>query len=73
MQWPAMVITLAAAWLVASKRRGRRKAGFWLFLVSNVMWVAWAFHISAVALVLLQVGLAAMNIRGALENESAAD
>jgi hypothetical protein len=28
MQWPAMVVTVFAAWFVASRSRGRRKLGF---------------------------------------------
>jgi hypothetical protein len=68
-QWPAMVVTVAAAWLVASQRKGRRNAGFWLFLLSNVLWVVWGFHTSAYALIALQVCLAALNIRGAKKND----
>ena len=40
-QWPAMVVTLWASWCVASKSEGRRNYGFWLFLVSNAMWIVW--------------------------------
>lgn len=68
LQWPAMAVTLIASWLVASKREKFRAAGFWVFLVSNVLWVAWGWHTGAWALVMLQSGLAAMNIRGALVN-----
>lgn len=69
MQWPAMVVTVAAAWLVASSRESRRNTGFWLFLLSNVLWIAWGLHASAWALIVLQVCLATMNIRGALKTE----
>jgi len=72
LQWPAMVVTIAAAWLVASKRRPRRYAGFWLFLVSNVLWIVWGVHARAYALVVLQICLAATNIRGERRNERAA-
>ena len=41
MQWPAMAITIGASWLIASSHPARRNAGFWLFLLSNVLWVAW--------------------------------
>lgn len=67
MQWPAMVVTLAASWLVASRSAWRRNAGFWVFLASNVLWVAWGWQAGAYALIALQLGLAAMNIRGALK------
>lgn len=64
MQWPAMLITVLAAWFVASTQRHRRRIGFWLYLVSNALWVVWGLHSRAYALILLQVCLAAMNVRG---------
>ncbi len=70
-QWPAMVVTIAAAWLVASLRKHRREIGFWLFLLSNVLWIVWGWHVDAYALIVLQLALAAMNIRGAYKNEAA--
>ena len=66
-QWPAMGITLAASWLVASTKESRRNIGFWIFLLSNVLWVVWALHDGAFALVTLQIGLAGLNIRGAIK------
>ncbi len=68
-QWPAMVVTLLAAWLVASQKKGRRQWGFWLFLISNVLWIAWGVYAKAYALITLQVGLAFLNIRGVSKNE----
>jgi len=68
-QWPAMAVTVLAAWLVASQAKRRRQAGFWCFLGSNVLWIAWGWHVSAYALIVLQIALAALNIRGALKNE----
>ena len=64
-----MVVTVAAAWMVASTGRTRRNVGFWLFLLSNLLWVTWGFIASAYALIVLQVALAAMNIRGALKTD----
>jgi hypothetical protein len=64
LQWPAMVASVLAAWLVASKREHRRKWGFWVFLLSNVLWVVWGWRDHAYAIVALQVCLAALNIRG---------
>ena len=66
-QWPAMGITLAASWLVASTRESRRNTGFWIFLLSNALWIVWGLHDGAFALVTLQVGLAGLNIRGAIK------
>jgi hypothetical protein len=68
-QWPAMAVTLVAAWLVASTHKSRREAGFWWFIASNVLWVVWAWHTRAWALIALQVGLFAMNVRGATKND----
>ncbi|MDR6231575.1 hypothetical protein QE444_003932 [Pseudomonas sp. SORGH_AS199] len=68
LQWPAMAITLLAAWLVASQRQGRRNLGFWVFLLSNGLWIAWGLQADAYALIVLQLGLAAMNLRGVRRN-----
>ena len=38
-QWPAMAITVIAAWFTSSRIKGRRGIGFWCFLGSNVLWV----------------------------------
>jgi hypothetical protein len=67
-QWPAMGVTLTAAWFVASSDRTRRKLGFWIFLLSNVLWIVWGTSTRAYALIVLQIGLAAMNIRGERRN-----
>lgn len=71
LQWPAMAVTVLAAWLVASKSKRRRSIGFWAFLASNVLWVVWGYHDRAYALIVLQVCLAALNIRGVLNNDPA--
>ena len=68
-QWPAMVVTVVAAWLVGSRTKKRRAIGFWVFLASNVLWIAWGVPAHAYALIVLQVALAVMNIRGAGKNE----
>jgi hypothetical protein len=71
LQWPAMAVTVGAAWLVASRSERRRAWGFWIYLLSNVFWVAWGYVANAYALIVLQVLLAAMNIRGAKRNHAA--
>lgn len=71
LQWPAMIVTVLAAWLVASSSRHRRNIGFWIFLASNALWIAWGWQAHAWALIVLQVALAAMNIRGAAKTETA--
>ena len=67
-QWPAMVATVAGAWLTASQSAGRRKFGFWVFLTSNLLWAIWGWVASAPAAIVLQVCLAFLNIRGADKN-----
>jgi hypothetical protein len=69
LQWPAMIVTVTAAWFVGSRAPARRRKGFWLFLLSNLLWVIWAIHDRAYALLLLQVCLAAMNVRGERRNQ----
>ena len=72
-QWPAMVFTIAASWLVGSTSPARRKVAFWLFLASNVLWIAWGWSDHAYALIVLQLALAALNIRGALKASASLD
>lgn len=69
LQWPAMAVTIAAAWLVASSSEHRRKAGFYVYVASNVLWSVWAVHTQAYALLVLQVALFLMNLRGVSRNE----
>jgi hypothetical protein len=69
LQWPAMVATLLAAWLVASQSKRRRSFGFWVFIGSNLLWTIWGWHARAFALVALQLGLFVLNVRGARKNE----
>jgi hypothetical protein len=69
-QWPAMVVTVVSAWLVASQSKRKREIGFWCFLLSNVLWVIWGLYDRAYALIALQIALAALNVRGAYKNEN---
>jgi hypothetical protein len=62
-------VTLFAPWMVASRHKERRAHGFWWFIASNLLWVTRAWHVHAWALIALQVGLFAMNVRGAVKNE----
>lgn len=71
LQWPAMLVTIVSAWLVGSLRPRRRLVGFWSFLVSNTLWIAWGWHDDAYALIVLQVCLAVSNVRGILKNDTA--
>ncbi len=54
---------------VGSQSRSKRNTGFWLFLLSNVLWAVWGWGARAFALIILQVCLAAINIRGAQKND----
>lgn len=71
LQWPAMAVTVVAGSLVGSKLPARRKAGFYAFLLSNALWIAWGWHDEAWALIALQLCLIATNLRGVLKNEDA--
>jgi len=71
LQWPAMAVSLYAAFMIGSKKAGKRIFGFWMFIVSNIMWIIWGLHDEAWALISLQVALMAMNVRGIFKNESA--
>lgn len=67
-QWPAMLVTVLAAWLIGSQRPRRRVSGFVCFIVSNALWVIWGYHTQAYALIVLQFCLCAMNVRGFKKN-----
>ena len=69
LQWPAMVVTIVAAYLVDSEDKRRRLIAFWTYGVSNALWIAWGWHDGAWALIALQVALGAMNIRGVRKAE----
>lgn len=64
-----MVITVLSAWFVASRTEWKRNRGFWLYLVSNLLWILWGCHDHAYALIVLQIVLAITNIRGVAQNE----
>jgi hypothetical protein len=72
LQWPAMVVTLCAAFLVGARHARRRIVGFYTFILSNALWIIWGVHDGAWALIALQAGLLAMNVRGIWRNEKAA-
>ncbi len=67
-QWPAMALTLLSAWLVASQSKSKRGLGFWSFIISNFLWVLWAWQVQAYAVILMQIGLLLLNIRGLYKN-----
>ncbi|MDO8862982.1 hypothetical protein Q6D67_14830 [Haliea sp. E1-2-M8] len=67
-----MAATLIAAWLVGSQSARRRQWGFGWFILSNLLWTVWGWHAAAYALIALQAGLFALNIRGGRKNEAGA-
>ncbi|UVJ41794.1 hypothetical protein NVV94_13825 [Pseudomonas sp. LS1212] len=71
-QWPAMLMTVLAAWMIGSQQPRRRVSGFICFIVSNVLWAIWGYHTQAWALIVLQFCLCAMNLRGMKKNTDSA-
>lgn len=69
LQWPAMAVTLYAAYVIGSKSAKRRIFGFIMFILSNVLWIVWGWHDEAWALITLQVALMCTNIRNIIKNE----
>ncbi len=67
-----MAASIAAAYLVGSGDKKRRNIGFWVFLLSNVLWLGWAIPEQAWALVVLQLALGVMNVRGMAKTEDKA-
>lgn len=72
LQWPALIVTVIASWMVSVTQRDERKTGFYLFLLSNILWAAWGIFVDAYALILLQVCLAVANIHGVIKNRRSA-
>ncbi len=71
LQWPAMIATLIAAWLVGSRTPRKRIWGFGCFILSNILWIIWGVQTDAYALIALQIGLFLMNLRGTRKNTQA--
>ena len=44
-----MFVTVIAAWMIASQKKLKRNWGFWLFLLSNLLWIAWALYDGALS------------------------
>ena len=65
-----MAISLAAAYLLGSKRAEKRVIAFWMLTLGNVMWIAWGWGDSAYALIALNLGLMAVNLRAIHKNET---
>lgn len=68
LQWPALIVTVIASWMVSVTKKDERKTGFWLFLLSNILWAIWGFFVDAYALILLQGCLAVSNVHGVIKN-----
>jgi hypothetical protein len=47
LQWPALLVTVIAAWLIAAQAKRRREFAFWCLLLSNVLSIIWdCMHLS---------------------------
>lgn len=68
LQWTACFVALAGAYLVANDSRTHRRLGFVLFLVSNVLWIAWGGMVGAWALVTMQTLFCLTSARGIVRN-----
>ena len=64
-----MAISLAAAWWLGSKQAEKRIFAFSLLIVGNLMWIAWGWGDGAWALIALNAGLLALNVRAIAKNE----
>jgi len=59
-----MAITVLAAWFMGSGRAKRRVIAFCCFTAGNVMWVVWGKSHDAYGLIILEIIMAMMNMRG---------
>jgi len=72
LQWPGMAVNVLSVWLLTSKTKGKRHSGFILSLFSNLLWGIWGVYAEALAVLLLQIALATLNVRGARKTETKA-
>ena len=72
LEWPAMAISLAAAYWLGSTRPKKRIVAFAMLILGNLMWIAWGWGDGAWALIALNVGLMALNVRAIIKNEKEA-
>ena len=56
---------------MGSKKPGKRITAFVMLCVGNLLWIAWGWGEGAYALIALNIGLLALNIRGIIKNEDA--
>ncbi len=71
LEWPAMAISLVAAYLLGSIHATKRIVAFVMLIIGNLMWIGWGWGDEAWALIALNVGLLALNVRGIFKNEEA--
>lgn len=72
LQWPAMAVNVVSVWLLTSQTKGKRHSGFILSLFSNLLWGIWGLFVEAFAVLVLQIALAALNIKGARKTDTGA-
>jgi hypothetical protein len=70
LQWPAMALTVVSVWWIASSSRSRRALGFWSSLAGSLLWILWGYADGAWALIVMQICLVLLNIRGAVKNRT---
>ncbi|MBC7685914.1 MAG: hypothetical protein H7176_11885 [Bdellovibrionales bacterium] len=68
-EWPAMAVSLAAAYWMGSTKAKKRIVAFLMLIVGNLMWIAWGWGEEAWALIALNLGLMALNVRAIFKNE----
>ena len=69
LEWPAMAISLAAAWWMGSTKAKKRIVAFVMLILGNLLWIAWGWGEAAWALIALNVGLMMLNVRAIFKNE----
>jgi hypothetical protein len=68
LQWPALLLSITGAWLVAGRSTRDRMVGFWLLLIASGFWSVWGYAAGAPAIVLAQLVFAYTSVRGVLSN-----
>lgn len=67
-QYPGVALSLTGAWLVSSPQAPRRRVGFAIWIVSNVVLITWAVSVSAWGLVGMYSFFTVTSARGVRNN-----
>jgi hypothetical protein len=66
LDWPAMLTALIGTFILSRRAPSARmrRLAFFIYLVSNLLWLAWACHLRAYPMIIMQLGFLYTSIDG---------